>query len=77
MKDKLYDIWINNDEYASDKPYDSGLTLAEVDEVTYWLIADAYCCSGEIEVKFVGKTNIYEHLCRKELIQKELLLLYL
>ena len=51
MKDKLYDIWINNDEYASDKPYDSGLTLAEVDEVTYWLIADAYCCSGEIEVR--------------------------
>ena len=27
----------------------------------------------EIEVKFVGKSNIYEHLCRKELIQKELL----
>ena len=27
----------------------------------------------EIEVTFVGKTNLYEHLCRKELIQKELL----
>ena len=28
---------------------------------------------GNIEVKFVGKTDLYEHLCRKELIQKELL----
>ena len=27
----------------------------------------------QLEVKFVGKTNLYEHLCRKELIQKELL----
>ena len=55
MKDKLYDIWINNDWYESNYPYDSGLTSAEVAEVTYWLIANAYCCSGEIEVKECSK----------------------
>jgi hypothetical protein len=29
--------------------------------------------SKQIEIKFVGKSNLYEHLCRKELVQKELL----
>jgi hypothetical protein len=27
----------------------------------------------KVEVRFIGKTNLYEHLCRKELVQKELL----
>ena len=51
MKDKLYDLWINNDEYESDYPYDCNLTLAQAMEVTYWLVADAYCCSHEIKIK--------------------------
>ena len=51
MKDKLYDVWVNNDEYESDYPYDCNLTLSQAMEVTYWLVADAYCCSHEIKIK--------------------------
>ena len=76
IKDQLVSFLKENQELLESTGMKTGMKLMNLVSTSFDLpkkTADQLQESGEIEVSFIGKTNIYEHLCRKELIQKELL----
>ena len=76
IKDQLVEFLKENEDLLQSTGMKTGMKLVNLVSTSFDLpkrTADQLQESGEIEVKFIGKTNLYEHLCRKELIQKELL----
>ncbi len=76
IRDQLVEFLKENEDLLQSTGMKTGMKLVNLVSTSFDLpkrTADQLQESGEIEVKFIGKTNLYEHLCRKELIQKELL----
>ena len=76
IKDQLVTFLKENEDMLQSNGMKTGMKLVNLVSTSFDLpkrTVDQIQEAKEIEVKFVGKTNLYEHLCRKELIQKELL----
>jgi hypothetical protein len=76
IKDQLVEFLKENEDLLQSAGMKTGLKLINLVSTSFDLpkrTVDQIQEASEIEVDFVGKTNLYEHLCRKELIQKELL----
>ena len=76
IKDQLVAFLKENSELIKSAGMKTGMKLVSLVSTSFDLpkrTVDQLQEAKEIEVSFVGKTNLYEHLCRKELIQKELL----
>jgi len=76
IKDQLVTFLKENQELMESVGMKTGLKLINLVSTSFDLprkSIDELKESKEIKVNFIGKTNLYEHLCRKELIQKELL----
>jgi hypothetical protein len=76
IKDQLVTFLKENEDMLQSAGMKTGMKLVNLVSTSFDLpkrTVDQIQEAKEIEVKFVGKTNLYEHLCRKELIQKELL----
>ena len=76
IKDQLVEFLKENEDLLQSAGMKTGLKLINLVSTSFDLpkrTVDQIQEASEIEVNFVGKTNLYEHLCRKELIQKELL----
>ena len=76
IRDQLVQFLKENEELLQSTGMKTGMKLVNLVSTSFDLpkkTASQLEESKEIEVSFVGKTNLYEHLCRKELIQKELL----
>jgi hypothetical protein len=76
IRDQLVTFLKENEEMLQSTGMKTGMKLVNLVSTSFDLpkrTVDQIQEAKEIEVKFVGKTNLYEHLCRKELIQKELL----
>tara|TARA_A100001515_G_scaffold116464_1_gene98244 strand:- start:1050 stop:2738 length:1689 start_codon:yes stop_codon:yes gene_type:complete len=76
IRDQLVTFLKENEELLQSTGMKTGMKLINLVSTSFDLpkrTIDQIQEAGEVEVKFIGKTNLYEHLCRKELIQKELL----
>jgi hypothetical protein len=76
IRDQLVTFLKENEEMLQSTGMKTGMKLVNLVSTSFDLpkrTVDQIQEAKEIEVRFVGKTNLYEHLCRKELIQKELL----
>ena len=76
IRDQLVEFLKENEDLLQSTGMKTGMKLVNLVSTSFDLpkkTIDQLQESQEIEVKFIGKTNLYEHLCRKELIQKELL----
>jgi len=76
IKDQLVDFLKENEDLLQSHGMKTGMKLVNLVSTSFDLpkrTVDQIQEAQEIEISFVGKTNLYEHLCRKELIQKELL----
>tara|TARA_Y100000114_G_scaffold54194_1_gene49500 strand:- start:130 stop:1773 length:1644 start_codon:yes stop_codon:yes gene_type:complete len=76
IKDQLVEFLKENEDLLQSAGMKTGMKLINLVSTSFDLpkmTVDQIQESQELEVKFIGKTNLYEHLCRKELIQKELL----
>ena len=76
IKDQLVEFLKENEDLLQSAGMKTGLKLINLVSTSFDLpkrTVDQIQEASEIQVDFVGKTNLYEHLCRKELIQKELL----
>jgi len=76
IRDQLVTFLKENEEMLQSTGMKTGMKLVNLVSTSFDLpkrTVDQIQEAKEIEVKFIGKTNLYEHLCRKELIQKELL----
>ena len=76
IKDQLVTFLKENSDLIKSAGMKTGMKLVSLVSTSFDLpkrTIDQIQEAKEIEVSFVGKTNLYEHLCRKELIQKELL----
>jgi hypothetical protein len=76
IRDQLVTFLKENEDLLNSAGMKTGMKLVNLVSTSFDLpkkTANQIQESGEIEVAFVGKTNLYEHLCRKELIQKEML----
>tara|TARA_R100001443_G_scaffold104181_1_gene112755 strand:- start:1310 stop:2983 length:1674 start_codon:yes stop_codon:yes gene_type:complete len=76
IKDQLVEFLKENEDLLQSTGMKTGMKLVNLVSTSFDLpkkTVDQLQEESEIQVNFVGKTNLYEHLCRKELIQKELL----
>lgn len=76
IRDQLVTFLKENEDMLQSTGMKTGMKLVNLVSTSFDLpkrTVDQIQEAKEIEVRFVGKTNLYEHLCRKELIQKELL----
>tara|TARA_R100001460_G_scaffold79326_1_gene120293 strand:+ start:4623 stop:6290 length:1668 start_codon:yes stop_codon:yes gene_type:complete len=76
IRDQLVTFLKENEELLNSVGMKTGMKLVNLVSTSFDLpkrTVEELQEQGDIEVKFVGKTNLYEHLCRKELIQKEML----
>ncbi len=76
IRDQIVTFLKENDELLQSPGMKTGMKLVNLVSTSFDLpkrTVESLQEDGEVEVRFVGKTNLYEHLCRKELIQKELL----
>tara|TARA_Y100001937_G_scaffold126967_1_gene197697 strand:+ start:4727 stop:6391 length:1665 start_codon:yes stop_codon:yes gene_type:complete len=76
LRSQLVDFLRENNDIMQSETLKTGLKLINLVSTSFDLpkrTIEQIQESGEITVNFVGKNNLYEHLCRKELIQKELL----
>lgn len=76
IKDQLVTFLKENEDMLQSTGMKTGMKLVNLVSTSFDLpkmTPEQIQEAKQIEVKFVGKTNLYEHLCRKELIQKELL----
>jgi hypothetical protein len=76
IKDKIVEFLKENKNVIQSSGIKNGMKLAALVSTSFDLprmTVNQIQESKKFEVKTIGKTSIYEHLCRKELIQKELL----
>ena len=76
IKGQLVDFLKENEDLLQSTGMKTGMKLINLVSTSFDLpkmTIDQIQEAQEVEVNFIGKTNLYEHLCRKELIQKELL----
>ena len=76
IRDQLVTFLKENEDLLNSTGMKTGMKLVNLVSTSFDLpkkTVDQLQEENEIEVSFVGKTNLYEHLCRKELIQKEML----
>jgi len=76
IRDQLVTFLKENEDLLNSTGMKTGMKLVNLVSTSFDMprkTVDQIQEAGEVEVNFVGKTNLYEHLCRKELIQKELL----
>ena len=76
IKDQLVSFLNENDSLLNSNGMKTGMKLINLVSTSFDLpkrSPEQLQEAGEVKVSFVGNTNLYEHLCRKELIQKELL----
>jgi hypothetical protein len=76
IRDQLVEFLKENEDLLKSGGMRTGMKLVNLVSTSFDMpkkTVDQLQESGDVEVKFIGKNNLYEHLCRKELIQKELL----